>query len=391
MAVADLPVSPPVAPMLAKLSRELPTGAYLYEPKFDGFRCIVFRDASDVELASRNELTLTRYFPELVEALCQELPDRVVVDGEVVVAGPAGLDFDALSQRLHPAESRVRMLAERTPASFVAFDLLALGTSDLRDEPFHERRRVLEGIFGALGTGAPPGGRVRLAPATPDRALAAEWFERFEGAGLDGVVAKARDLRYIPGKRAMIKVKHERTAEFVVGGFRWYRASSATRDPGAESGIGSLMLGLYDRAGRLNHVGVIGAFSAPERRRLAAVLEPYRLATSTDSGAGAAGHPWGEWAAPPAQAQRLPGARSRWNANKDLSFEPVRPELVVEAAYEHLQGHRLRHTAQFRRWRPDRDPASCTYDQLDAVVPVELAEVFGAGVVTGAGTQAIGH
>jgi ATP-dependent DNA ligase len=369
MSFADLPVRPPVAPMLAKLARELPSGEYIYEPKWDGFRCIVFRSGSEVELGSRNELPLTRYFPELVAALSQVLPQRAVLDGEVVVAGPTGLDFDALSQRVHPAESRVRLLAERTPASFVAFDLLALDDRDVRKEPFHERRRLLENVIGEAG----PSVGVYLTPATRDRSLAEDWFGRFEGAGLDGVVAKAADLAYVAGKRVMVKVKHERTAEFVVGGFRWYRASADSGTPG-QSEIGSLMLGLYDSAGDLSHVGVIGAFAAEQRRQLVEVLAPYRVG----SDGGPEGHPWSGWATATEAGPRLPGARSRWNATKDLSFELLRPDLVVEAAYEHLQGTRLRHTAQFRRWRPDRDARSCTYDQLDAVVPMELADVFGA-------------
>jgi ATP-dependent DNA ligase len=378
--------------MLAKLERRLPDGDYFYEPKWDGFRGIVFRHGADLELGSRNELPLTRYFPELVADLRGVLPDQVVLDGEVVVAGPAGLDFDALSQRVHPAVSRVRMLAEKTPASFVAFDLLALGERDVRGQPFHERRRMLEDILGPTGEGGRPA-RVQLTPATRDRSVAEDWFERFEGAGLDGVVAKPADLVYVPGKRVMVKVKHERTAEFVVGGFRWYRASS-----GAAGGqeVGSLMLGLYDAGGRLCHVGVIGAFPAEQRRQLVGLLAPYRALDAGDSGAGGGGggdeHPWAAWAAVPGAAgPRMPGARSRWNAAKDLSFEPVRPELVVEAAYEHLQGDRLRHTAQFRRWRPDRGPRSCTYDQLDAVVPVLLADVFGAGVIRSAGSTATGR
>ncbi len=366
-----LPVRPPVAPMLAKLSRELPRDAGLfYEPKWDGFRCIVFRDGDDVELGSRNELPLTRYFPELVAALSQVLPQRAVLDGEVVVARPTGLDFDALSQRVHPAESRVRLLAERTPASFVAFDLLALDDRDLRKEPFHERRRLLENVIGEAG----PSVGVYLTPATRDRSLAEDWFGRFEGAGLDGVVAKAADLAYVAGKRLMVKVKHERTAEFVVGGFRWYRTSADRGTPG-QSEIGSLMLGLYDSSGDLSHVGVIGAFAAEQRRQLVEVLAPHRVGADE----GPERHPWAGWAtAAEVAGPRLPGARSRWNATKDLSFELLRPDLVVEAAYEHLQGTRLRHTAQFRRWRPDRDARSCTYDQLDAVVPMELADVFGA-------------
>jgi ATP-dependent DNA ligase len=386
MSVAELPVPPPVAPMLARLERSLPEGDYLYEPKWDGFRGIVFRHGPDLEIGSRNELPLTRYFPELVADLLAALPAAAVVDGEVVVAGPGGLDFDALSQRVHPALSRVKMLAEKTPASFVAFDLLAIGGRDVRAEPFHERRRLLEEILGPSPPAGPAGGpaRVHLTPATGQRAVAEDWFERFEGAGLDGVVAKPRDLAYVQGKRVMVKVKHERTAEFVVGGFRWYRPSSRGGGGGGGQEVGSLLLGLYDAAGRLCHVGVIGAFPAEQRRQLAGLLGPYRY------GEGGAGeHPWAGWAASPAASgARVPGARSRWNATKDLSFEPVRPELVVEAAYEHLQGNRLRHTAQFRRWRPDRDPVSCTYDQLEAAVPMLLAEVFGAGVIRPIGAAA---
>ena len=364
--------------MLAKLARELPTGDYLYEPKWDGFRCIVFRDGPEVELGSRNELPLTRYFPEVVAALQEALPDRAVVDGEVVLVGASGLNFDLLSQRVHPAESRVRLLAETTPASFVAFDLLALGHRDLRPEPFHERRSLLEGLLaGTSSTGTSSTGSVHLTPCTRDRTVAADWFHRFEGAGLDGVVAKAADLAYIAGKRVMVKVKHERTAEFVVGGFRWYKGSAAA----ASEEVGSLMLGLYTKGGELAHVGVIGAFPSEQRRRLVDVLAPYRLSAG---GTGSEAHPWGGWAvAAESAGTRMPGARSRWNTTKDLSFELVRPDLVVEAAYEHLQGDRLRHTAQFRRWRPDRDPRSCTYEQLEVAVPIELATVFGAGVLSG--------
>lgn len=377
MSLAQLPVPPPVAPMLAQLARELPSGDFIYEPKWDGFRCIVSRRGAEVELASRNELSLTRYFPELVVALRESLPQSVVIDGEIVVAGPRGLDFDALSQRVHPAQSRVQMLAEKTPASFVAFDLLALGERDLRGEPFHERRRILEDLF-ELRAGLAP---VHLTPATRDRSLAEDWFRRFEGAGLDGVVAKATDLKYVAGKRVMVKVKHERTAEFVVAGFRYYRE--------AREEVGSLMLGLYDKEGRLAHVGVIGSFPASERRALVEVLAPYRARP----GAGLEEHPWAAWASASANTgeqgpgHRLPGARSRWNAGKDLSFEALRPELVVEATYEHLQGDRLRHTAHFKRWRPDRQARSCTYGQLEAVVPVELADVFGGGPGRGAGPR----
>lgn len=388
LSLSGLPVPPPVAPMLAKLARELPTGADLfYEPKWDGFRAVVFRDGDELEIGSRNELSLTRYFPELVGALLDALPARAVVDGEVVVAGPRGLDFDALTQRVHPAESRVRMLAARAPASFVAFDLLAVADRDLRKLPFGQRRALLEQLLGGRWPSGAPA--VHLTPATRDRAVAQDWFERFEGAGLDGVVVKSAGLAYLEGKRVMVKVKQQRTAEFVVGGYRPYRqdaakakpaSASGTQASGNEPGVGSLMLGLYTPTGALAHVGVIGAFPAGQRRQLAEDLAQYR---PRDEGERSE-HPWAAWATAHQQAEgRLPGARSRWNASKDLSFEPVRPELVVEAAYEHLQGDRLRHTAQFRRWRPDRDPRSCTYEQLASTVPVELAEVFGAGVLAG--------
>ncbi len=354
---------PPVAPMLAKLTRDLPVGRFLYEPKWDGFRCIVFRDGDEVELGSRNERPLTRYFPDVVEAARSGLPERCVVDGEVVIAGPDGLDFDALQQRIHPADSRVRMLAGKTPASFVAFDLLALGSDDLRSEGFAARRQVL--VDALVAPTVPGSPSIHLTPATDDVKVAADWFSRFEGAGLDGVVAKGVDLTYREDQRVMMKVKHERTAEFVVAGFRWYKGGE---------GVGSLMLGLYDDHGDLHHVGVIGAFPAVQRKELVAELAPYRLGEGDD-------HPWGDWAqwaaaGSEASGQRLPGGMSRWNATKDMSFEPVRPDLVVEAAYEHLQGTRLRHTARFRRWRPDRDPRSCTYDQLETAVPMELSSIF---------------
>jgi ATP-dependent DNA ligase len=354
----DLPVLPPLAPMLAKASTALPVGDWLYEPKWDGFRCIVFRDGDEVELGSRNERTLTRYFPEVVEGVKAALPERCVVDGEIVVAGPAGLDFDMLSQRIHPAASRITRLAAETPAVFVAFDLIAVGDDDHRATPFVERRDLLAGAVDGTSRS------VRLTPLTADIDRAADWFSRFEGAGLDGVVAKRRSSPYEPDKRTMVKVKHERTAEFVVGGFRWYRS-------GGGEAVGSLLLGLYD-AGELRHVGVIGSFPAEQRRALVEVLEPYR--NPGDS------HPWAGWADQmrTAEGQRPPGGGSRWNAAKDLSFEPLRIELVVEAAFEHLQGHRLRHTARFRRWRPDRDPQSCTYEQVEVAVPALLADVFGA-------------
>ncbi len=349
---------PPVSPMLAKLARELPEGDFRYEPKWDGFRCIVFRDGEEVVLGSRNERPLTRYFPDVVEAARAQLPERSVIDGEVVIAGQGGLDFDALSQRIHPAASRVTMLAREMPASFVAFDLLALDERDLRQVPFFQRRAELESALESVE--AP----VHVTPLTADPQVAKSWFERFEGAGLDGVVAKPAALAYLPGQRAMLKVKHERTGDFVVAGFRWYQANPEV--------VGSLMLGLYEGA-QLQHVGVIGAFPAAQRRRLVEELAPYRDPQD---------HPWADWAGWAAEAvadgRRLPGGGSRWNVGKDLSFELLRPDLVVEAAYEHLQGQRLRHTARFRRWRPDRDPQSCTYDQMDVAVPSLLSEVFGA-------------
>ncbi|HUY63677.1 MAG TPA: ATP-dependent DNA ligase [Acidimicrobiales bacterium] len=353
----NLPVMPPVAPMLAKAAKELPSGPdLLYEPKWDGFRCIVFRDGDEVELGSRNERPLTRYFPELMEPLRAALPERAVVDGEIVIAAPGGLDFDALLQRIHPAASRVNGLAESTPASFVAFDLLALSDADLRASPLHERRRYLEEAL--AGARAP----VYLTPATTDRAVAGDWFSRFEGAGLDGVMAKGLDLRYRENERAMVKVKHERTADCVVAGFRWHKSDGV---------VGSLLLGLYDEAGVLHHVGVSAAFTMARRRQLVDELSPHRLDDLS-------GHPWAQWARAEAGGGRTPGAPSRWNAGKDLSWQPLEPVLVCEVAYDHLQGDRFRHGTTFRRWRPERHAASCTYDQLEVVVPEELAAVFGA-------------
>ncbi|HET6873999.1 MAG TPA: ATP-dependent DNA ligase [Acidimicrobiales bacterium] len=351
-----LPVNPPIAPMLAKAAKDLPIGSFLYEPKWDGFRCIVFRDGDEVELGSRNGKPLTRYFPEIVSAVKAQLPERCVIDGEVVVAGPDGLDFEVLSQRIHPAASRVEMLARETPARFVAFDLIAEGDLDLREVPFSSRRERLEVL---LGDAEPP---VHLTPITDDPSVARDWFERFEGAGLDGVVAKGTGVGYLPDQRVMIKVKHERTGDFVVGGFRWYAADRSV--------VGSLMLGLYE-GGELHHVGVIGSFPREQRRRLVEELAPFRDPTE---------HPWSQWSEfMVADGGRAPGVGNRWNAKKDLSFELLRPELVVEAAFEHLQGRRLRHTARFRRWRPDRVAESCTYDQLDVAVPALLSDVFGAG------------
>jgi len=356
----DLPVMPPVAPMLAKLARELPAASgMLYEPKWDGFRCVVFRDGPEVELGSRNERPLTRYFPELVEPIQRYFPTRAVVDGEIVIAGALGLDFDALLQRIHPAASRVALLAESTPASFVAFDLLALDRRDLRDEPFAVRRALLEE---ALGDSAAP---IHLTPSTTDPDVATDWFSRFEGAGLDGVVAKRPDLGYREGERVMIKVKHERTADCVVAGFRWHKSGGV---------VGSMLLGLYDGNGVLHHVGVTASFTAARRRELVEELASYRMSSLED-------HPWAGWVQlehDAAQAGRRPGAPSRWNAGKDLGWEPLRPALVCEVAYDHLQGDRFRHATTFRRWRPDRRPESCTYAQLDTVVPAELDSVFRA-------------
>ena len=350
---------PPVAPMLAKLARALPIGEGLvYEPKWDGFRCIVFRDGNEVELGSRNGRPLTRYFPELVGPLRSYLPERVVLDGEIVIAGSRGLDFEALLQRIHPAESRVLMLASSTPASFVAFDILALDERDLRRAPFGERRRLLEEcLFGAR----PP---VHITPATSSPEVARDWFVRCAGAGLDGVVAKAVTRSYREDERVMVKVKHERTADCVVAGFRWHKSGGT---------VGSLLLGLYDDAGILHHVGVAASFATVRRRELVEELAPYRV-TSLE------GHPWEGWAEAEVQgaAGRKPGAPSRWNADKDLSFEALSPKLVCEVAYDHLQSGRFRHATTFRRWRPDRVPETCTYAQLETVVPEELEAVFGA-------------
>ena len=348
---------PPVAPMLAKLARQMPEADDLvYEPKWDGFRCIVFRDGDEVELGSRNEKPLTRYFPELLEPLRQALPPRAVVDGEIVITGTRGLDFDALLQRIHPAASRVELLARTTPASFVAFDLLALDHRDLRPAPFHERRSLLEE---ALGQAASP---VHLTPATTDPAVARDWFARFEGAGLDGVVAKRRDQPYREDERVMMKVKHERTADCVVAGFRWHKSGPI---------VGSLLLGLFDDVGVLHHVGVTASFTMARRQELVGELAAFR-APSLD------GHPWQGWAAAEPSGGRTPGAPSRWNAKKDLTWEPLTPALVCEVAYDNLQGDRFRHATTFRRWRSDREPASCTYAQLETVVPEELSAVFGA-------------
>jgi ATP-dependent DNA ligase len=352
MNAMQLPVMPPVAPMLAKSVSTIPPGAS-YEPKWDGFRSVVFRDGDDVEIGSRNERPMTRYFPELVAALRAELPQRCVVDGEIVIATADGLDFEALQQRIHPAESRVNMLAEETPASFIAFDLLSVGDDDLTGQPFVERRaRLVE----ALASARPP---VHVTPATTDIEVAQRWFTEFEGAGLDGVVAKPLGVTYQPDKRVMFKIKHERTADCVVAGYRPHKS-------GADA-IGSLLLGLYGEDGKLASVGVIGAFPMATRRSLLRELEP--LVTSFE------GHPW-DWAAHEA-GERTPrkNETSRWNAGKDLSFVPLLPERVVEVRYDHMEGPRFRHTAQFSRWRPDRTPESCTYDQLEQPVTFDLDEI----------------
>jgi ATP-dependent DNA ligase len=362
-----LPVRPPLEPMLAKLSREVPPdGDVLYEPKWDGFRCVVFRDGDALDLQSRNQKPLLRYFPELREPLLEQLPERCVVDGELVVATDHGLDFEALQLRQHPAESRVRRLAAEIPASYVAFDVLAIGDDSLLDVPFEERRARLEQM---LEHSSSP---VLLTPTTRERDTALEWFSRFEGAGFDGVIVKPLAGTYLPGERTMVKVKHERTADCVVAGYRVHKDGL---------GAGSLLLGLYDDEGELHHVGVASSLAAKLRSELLAELQPLRDGALED-------HPWREWAewhgrqgAAAAEEgrtpeRRMPGGGSRWNADKDLSWEPVRLERVAEVVYEGLQGMRFRHNARFKRWRPDRDVASCRYDQLESVPPAELLELF---------------
>jgi ATP-dependent DNA ligase len=360
-----LPIEPPLEPMLAKPSNGLPTDeGWLFEPKWDGFRAIVFRDGDEVLIQSRDLKPLDRYFPELAAPLRASLPERCVVDGEVVIAGRDGrLDFDALLLRIHPAESRVRMLAEESPASFVAWDLMALVEDDLRAVPQAERRERLEAV---LATAAAP---VHLTPATRDRAVAADWFDRFEGAGLDGVIAKRLDAPYQPGKRAMLKIKHRRTADCVVAGFRWHKDGPGTL-------IGSLLLGLFDETGKLHHVGITASFTMARRAELVAELAPLREGAAD-------GHPWAEWSqwaeAAATSGQRVPGATSRWNRGRDLSWEPLRPERVVEVAYDHLQGDRFRHGTTFVRWRTDRRPEDCRYDQLEETAAYELSDIFRGG------------
>ena len=358
-----LPIDPPLEPMLAKPSDGLPSGdGWLFEPKWDGFRAIVFRDGDEVLIQSRDLKPLDRYFPELAAPLRASLPERCVVDGEVVISKDGELQFEALLLRIHPAASRVKMLAEESPASFVGWDLLALGDQDLRATPQGERRELLETAF--AGVTAP----IHLTPATTDRELAQDWFHRFEGAGLDGVIAKRLAEPYQPGKRAMLKIKHQRTADCVVAGFRWHKNGPGTH-------VGSLLLGLFDDAGTLHHVGITSSFTWDRRAALVAELEPLRENAVQ-------GHPWGEWAewaaAAEASGQRVPGATSRWNRGKDLSWEPLRPERVVEVAYDHLQGDRFRHGTTFKRWRPDKPPAECRYDQLEETPAYEIAKIFGS-------------
>ncbi|ABS28216.1 ATP-dependent DNA ligase [Anaeromyxobacter sp. Fw109-5] len=355
------PIAPPVEPMLAKLSEALPEGdGWLFEPKWDGFRALVFRDGPELFLQSRELKPLNRYFPELEQPLLASLPERCVLDGEIVIAGESGLDFEALLLRIHPAASRVRLLAQESPASIVLFDLLALGDRDLRSSPLAERRAQLEGRLARAAT------QVHVTPATTDRAVAQDWFSRFEGAGLDGVVAKRLDSTYQPGVRAMVKVKHARTADCAVAGFRWHKNGPGTM-------VGSLLLGLYDDGGKLHHVGICSAFSVARRKELVKELAPLRE--------NAKDHPWRDWAewadADREPAQRMPGASSRWNRGKDLSWEPLRVERVCEVAYDHLQGDRFRHATHFLRWRPDRSPSECRYDQLEVTPAYELSRIFG--------------
>jgi ATP-dependent DNA ligase len=360
-------VNPPVLPMLAKRVGELPVGGdWIFEPKWDGFRALVFRDGDEILIQSRDEKPLNRYFPELLEPLRSALPARCVLDGEIVIVKNNGLDFDALQLRLHPAASRVNLLSRQTPASFVFFDLLCHGNRDLRGEPFQARRHELESLISS----APP---IHLTPATSEHKIASDWFRRFEGAGLDGVMAKPASGTYQPDKRVMLKVKHERDCDCVVAGFRWYKKGDRTL-------VGSLLLGLFDDSGSLQHVGVCSSFTVEKRRELATFLEAYR--------AGAlAAHPWKQWVEYGTEPgggealvpQRMPGGQSRWSQGKDLSWEPVRPELVVEVAYDHMQGSRFRHIAQFRRWRMDKKPSDCTYAQLEVVPPQELVAIFPHG------------
>jgi ATP-dependent DNA ligase len=357
----ELPVNPTLLPMLAKRVDDVPTaGDWIFEPKWDGFRVLIFRDGDELLIQSRDAKSLNRYFPEMPDALRAQLPARCVLDGELVIAHAGRLDFDRLQLRIHPAASRVKMLAQEMPASVVFFDLLCLGDQDLRGEPFARRRAELEKT---LAQAKPP---IHITPATHDRAIALDWFNRFEGAGLDGVIAKPADGSYQPDKRVMLKIKHERDCDCVVAGFRWYKEAEGKE-------IGSLLLGLYNEARALQHVGVCSSFTKDKRRELLEFLAPYRENAL-------AHHPWKNWAEEGASGggeQRMPGAQSRWSQGKDLSWEPLRPELVVEVAYEHMQGDRFRHMAHFRRWRTDKTPSQCTYSQLEVVPAEELKSVFG--------------
>jgi ATP-dependent DNA ligase len=362
MGDVELPVNPPLLPMLAKRVDELPDGDdWVFEPKWDGFRALVFRDGDEILIQSRDEKPLNRYFPELLDPLRTTLPARCVLDGEIVIVKDNELDFDLLQLRLHPAASRVKLLSQQTPASFVFFDLLCLGDGDLRADPFQTRRHKLESL---LSSAPPP---IHLTPATSDRSVAADWFRRFEGAGLDGVIAKSISGTYESNKRVMLKVKHERDCDCVVAGFRWHKK-------GDRDLVGSLLLGLFDDAGALQHVGVCASFSTAKRSELVEFLKPYREDAL-------AAHPWKHWAEAMADegVKRMPGGQSRWSQGKDLSWEPLRPELVVEVAYDHMQGDRFRHTAQFRRWRTDKEPSDCTYSQLEVVPAQELAAIFPHG------------
>jgi ATP-dependent DNA ligase len=350
--------------MLSKRIGELPPGGtWIFEPKWDGFRALIFRDGPEILIQSRDGKSLNRYFPELIEPLQVQLPARCVLDGEIVIAHDGGLDFEALQLRIHPAASRVKLLSQQTPAAIVFFDLLCEGERDLRAEPFENRRRQLEAL---LAFAKPP---IHLTPATSESKVAADWFSRFEGAGLDGVMAKPIAGIYESDKRLMLKVKHERDCDCVVAGFRWYKKGERTL-------LGSLLLGLFDDSGALQHVGVCGSFTKEKRQQLVEFLAPYRKDAL-------ANHPWKSWAehepAAGEAGQRMPGGQSRWSQGKDLSWEPLRPELVVEVAYEHMQGARFRHMAQFRRWRTDKKPSDCTYAQLEVVPPQELMAIFAPG------------
>lgn len=355
-----LPVPCPIEPMLAKRADELPKGeGWIYEPKWDGFRCLVFRDGEEWALQSRDKKNLVRYFPELERPLTEQLPERVVLDGEIVIARDGTLDFDALQMRIHPAASRVQMLSEKYPASIVFWDLLALGETDLMQTPFEARRARLEEHLADIL--AP----LHVTPVTREREVAQDWFDRFEGAGLDGVMAKAPDGVYEPKKRVMLKVKHKRTTDCVVAGFRWHKNGPGTM-------VGSLLLGLYDDDGTLHHVGVAASFTEKRRKELVDELAPYREGTDD--------HPWKAWSErDQEETHRRPGATSRWNRDKDLSFEPLRPELVVEVSYDHMQNTRFRHTAHFQRWRPDKPPEDCTYAQLEVTPAYELSKIFARG------------